>query len=577
MNKEELKKLIRETAMELVRSEQKSQKKQAVIVDNNDPDENGRVKIRVSGVHPTDLPEDQLPWVQLKPELGANMGQGSNVPLRIGQFVEVESLTSGLSEFIITGGSTIIREGIKGLSNEKSVDTNNAQNNKDDDGKEFSFEFNKVLDEDFIPKIATTNLDRLIDTVYSVVESKLINIGQGISNELPKWIDTINNIKDQLQDIKDQFGNLNLDKEYKNNPNILNRLSEINYSSNIIYKIPYVLVARDVELRANPCYYYQETNLGNFSDRYFFTGFDDIEKMQETGIFPPPRLQASPEYTIIELVNKRDIKGYDFDGNVVYPEIKNRNLIIPPNIYYGENSTDYLDYELEYKIYDITNTDNFGTGIIRFRVSGKDYKISDNQVRIFSEENQEATTSSSGKRMDIKIKEFPPESTEGKTSEKTGIQYPSGIAIEIDGTPEKETYHSTEEFDKSTKRNANYSIKHPEGSRIEFFDDGRSIIKSKASAQVLTEQNLIQHADLDMEIDATNTIRINSTDLLIKVNNIVIIADTMDVQVPNTTWTGDIDLSGTLSQIGDGAIIDKGKVLHSHCHPAVCGGTGSPC
>jgi hypothetical protein len=157
-----MKDMVKKAATEAFRESAKDLIKQAVIVDNKDPEKKGRVKIRVAGVHPSDLPEDQLPWVQLSPKLGSNQGQGDKDILQIGQFAEVKALTSGMSEWMVTSGSSIVREELNQLT--KFID---------EDGIPFSNVVNDILEGEFIPKLASKIEDKIKDTVYGIIDEKL--------------------------------------------------------------------------------------------------------------------------------------------------------------------------------------------------------------------------------------------------------------------------------------------------------------------------------------------------------------------------------------------------------------------
>jgi len=82
----------------------------AVVVANQDPEGKNRVKLRVQGHTPSDLPESELPWSLVQPEIGSNSGKGHKFTLTVGQFCKVQPLDKAETEFKVTAGSNAFRD-----------------------------------------------------------------------------------------------------------------------------------------------------------------------------------------------------------------------------------------------------------------------------------------------------------------------------------------------------------------------------------------------------------------------------------------------------------------------------------
>jgi len=127
----------------------------AIVVDNEDPKGKNRIKIRVQGHHPGDLPEDQLPWCLVQPKIGANSGKGQKEVLSPGQFCKVKALDKAKTEFIITGGSNAFRK----LGGSK--------------GKPYSVIINPELFDVPIPDLASLDPAKLARTIFVPLMDKL--------------------------------------------------------------------------------------------------------------------------------------------------------------------------------------------------------------------------------------------------------------------------------------------------------------------------------------------------------------------------------------------------------------------
>lgn len=99
--------------------------------------------------------------------------------------------------------------------------------------------------------------------------------------------------------------------------------------------------------------------------------------------------------------------------------------------------------------------------------------------------------------------------------------------------------------------------------------------------------NIIVNTNQDVEVNCNNatvvaqsTIDMSCTDFILDAsNNISITAATADIIIPTTTWIGNIDITGSLVQIGNytmtGTATFNGIVFNSHKHTGVTPGVGT--
>jgi len=137
----------------------KSQKEQeqfkATVVDIYDPNESGRYKIRVHDVHSSELPIEQLPWSTVDAKLGSGKGRGSSINILKKQVVNVRPVTAGHSEWVITSGTTFFEQ--EGGEYSKNVE--------DEDN---------LTEETSVPNMSTANLEKLANTVFTLIQAKLL-------------------------------------------------------------------------------------------------------------------------------------------------------------------------------------------------------------------------------------------------------------------------------------------------------------------------------------------------------------------------------------------------------------------
>ena len=296
------------------------------------------------------------------------------------------------------------------------------------------------------------------------------------------------------------------------------------------------IFSNPVDLTSQIAYITSEKDLGQFKDKFYYynTNKDSV----------PPEVAkvCSPTDTDLELTSYEHVYGWNTDGEKVYPKLDNWNLIIPPNVYHGETSDSYKDYTIKYKATNKENTNDYSENEIIFRVAGPDFVNSslgieslESVPNIFST-NQEET--SNGVKVaetpEYNFKEYPPEDEKGVSEKKKVYQYPNGLAISIDGTEE----------DDEGGRNAYYGIKHPTGTRLEMFEDGRAVLKSNDSMQFVQGKNLLVNTGNTMEMKVGS--RIN-----LKVPKLYIECDSIEIVCPEIKIKGDIDIVGDINMEGD--------------------------
>ena len=171
----------------------------AKIIDADDPDKKNRFKIRVAGVHPSMLPEDELPWVFTKQEMGGNSGIGKKEALEEGQNVEVQPLDIANTDWVIVSGSIVhakdageqkesmsadepmdsMKSGIAKILPDGFGGAAGATNPDTAERKAWSPVNNPRLSPEFIPKLASTIMEKLEQTVYDTINNNLMSIVSG--------------------------------------------------------------------------------------------------------------------------------------------------------------------------------------------------------------------------------------------------------------------------------------------------------------------------------------------------------------------------------------------------------------
>jgi hypothetical protein len=164
---------------------------------------------------------------------------------------------------------------------------------------------------------------------------------------------------------------------------------------------------------------------------------------------------------------------------------------------------------------------------------------------------------------DYSFKEFKPESEKGNTEDKHVEQLPNKLAIEKDGS----------------KDNAMYSIKHPSGSRYDMLDDGRMVIKSGKSMQIMALKNILMNSSNALEVKASRSMNLKTTDFFLESDAVVIDAKDIIIQ-GNLHIVGDFAIEGDLEIFGDmnvsGETMFGGIVFSEHTHQSTPSVTSAP-
>ncbi len=143
-----------------------TKKYEAIVEDNEDPEDIGRVRIRVSDVHPTskiEMPTNQLPWSKVNSEIGSGGGMGKNNNLLVGQWVIAVPATPSASSWIV----------VANIPTKPSNDTGDGAYGNVAQGDD-----NKTQNE-IIPKLSTGDITKLAGTAFSLGSAALLKYTTG--------------------------------------------------------------------------------------------------------------------------------------------------------------------------------------------------------------------------------------------------------------------------------------------------------------------------------------------------------------------------------------------------------------
>ena len=681
----------------------KGAKKQAVIVDTKDPENAGRVKVRVSGVHPSDLPLDELPWMTVAPELGTNMGQGIKRILQEGMFCEVESLTHSGAEWMITNGSRLIRKELNAGKNESP----------DEDGAPFSDVFNGDLIKEFIPRIASTMMSKIMTTIYGYITRNLLNLGEDdvelsdppiktedlfltatpvdfsldpvpyltgknlgmFNNAFWYWRDEEmddgemgnsmegeempmpgreSNTGDMEDSMEDDHNSMPDDVEYPSGScppgfcwcpeadgcyrcDMIDLVCAQFRSLNIFDKVMETLYPKNTRTKE------QDEIIQKYSEGEEGEGEEGEEGMEEHNPEDDVFSAAFSYTTILELQDYEHVVGRDLEGNPAYIKLEGWNLVIPPKVPYGDDPKGWMEYEIGYMVTDREFPEKTAESTITFVVSGPEFNIEEYEsgyedgdggdggdggggnnpclpcrYNTFSKkvlrtrkkllnlnklplktkrkilkaekeingtnstENLKSVITDDSKGIvgiqcsdnevmmaeipEYAFAEFPPESENGQAENKDVQQLPNKMTFEHDGS----------------KDNAYYSIKHPSGSRMEYFHDGRMNIKATDSFQLMSMKNLLINSRNTMEVGVSRRINVHTLRFLLESEEFQVstedfVLDTMMFHL--TTEDGimfesDMDFFGDM--VIDGGLKINGVNFDTHTHEETGGYTETP-
>ena len=447
---------IIEKINQVIRTE--AQKFTAVIVDVDDPDDKNRYKIRVAGVHPGDLPEDQLPWVFVQLSYGSNSGIGAKAAIEKGQYCTVKPLDIAHTDWIIIGGSNAFRKDAGdvegGMSGSDSMEPilpdlggGGVPNPDTQTRKDWSPIANAVLAPEFLPKIASGILEKIEQTVYNTINENLMEIEVGrmtMGGEMGGGFD----------EPKDGW------------PLIA---PPINLTSKLVYQSP-----RSFDLKK----------------------YIKIRKKQILA-----RISSS-KYKITIQLNGVAV-GRDRDGNPVPVKLSSRGILtIPGNVPFDANQG-YSIMNIQYSVQSIKHPGNHASNMISVAIGKKrpttrkatTTKRGGIFVRPIQKRGGFGCSMPSLPGMPkpgmpgmpnmmgaltpgIIINEIAKTSELGEVYKKVAYQLPNGMAFEFDGSDD----------------NINMSIAHPAGARIEITHDGHLVFKANTLL-----------GDMEMEVGTPTT------------------------------------------------------------------------
>lgn len=146
-----------------------------IVVDANDPQKLGRVRVRIMGVHKPNTPKEELPWILVKNN-GSNSGSGMSTHYHPGDYVTLSPTNSSETDWMVTGTSQMHRK-------------KRTKEEKQQDGQEEMDYGADVVDEtapgEGVPAMSTGDIAKLAGTIFTLVNSNLFKFQKSASGSQP--------------------------------------------------------------------------------------------------------------------------------------------------------------------------------------------------------------------------------------------------------------------------------------------------------------------------------------------------------------------------------------------------------
>jgi hypothetical protein len=421
-------------------------RRNAIVVSTQDPENEGRVQVKIPEINSVNTTPEECPWVPLSVEMSSG-GVGKKECLLVGQWVTVEDTSGGMDiSHEIVSGSKIKDKTLKKDNKydykktaSSSPEPVKKQDLNTEDTKPYNWnvKVSEALSKSIFPKIFSKDLALLKNTIFKLVEQKLLKLSMG-SGSAPAE-------PEQKIDI----------------PPVIDKSNDPNYYVSHFGK-----------------------NLGKFTDEFYF--IDVVDENDENNVqgHKTPLNQTNADMELLSTTPT----GYDADGNPVPIQLNGWDLIVPPNV---EGSDTGVLYEVQYKI--TSKEDNKSEiGTIKFRVFDNVPDVSN--VSNVPETNIETkgAEAQSSYTPALNLDELKSPHDKGSAELKHGRQFSNGIVTFQDASPD----------------NAAIGVNHPSGARQEIQHDGSCIYKSIGEQQIISESNTTIYSKEQIDIGSSSYVNV---------------------------------------------------------------------
>jgi len=507
--------------MSVIKDTNKDKTWDAIIVDTKDPEKRGRVKLRVEGQHPGDLPEDQLPWALVQPLLGSNSGKGIKNTISVGQFCKVKSIDTAMTEFMVVSGA-------------------NAFRSKKGGGTPYSVIKNKELFDVPIPDLASLDPMKLGRTIFADLQAKLID---KITAEIPAFAGTIGTCMGGGGCGGGAAGGGGPGVPPATTPPVQTKP-----------KIKIIVPKSGATQKVNVIDTRSFENLAGVQPVNIPLGqFIQIEEEQLSGQKAKRAatfydVKVTPVYNTAGSVisgvkekNKAILVGTDAYNRPTQVTIDKMMLQIPKNIFYKGK---FSEYYIEVDIVAISDSTIKAKAALIFTVGRPDnvkpyhYKVTrranfspglekeiDNEIEEIDCKSDSKCTGGYGLGAcpGTKFKEIPRTDDKGKAEEKYVQQWENGISMVVD----------------TSTGNKSWSLGTNDGARIEIGAQGTTLLKGAKDVQIATDSGTIT-------VSGSECITIVDGIATIHCDSFSVKAKTIDLVAPVIALNGDVEISGKL-------------------------------
>ena len=354
----------------------------AIVMDTKDPENKGRVKVKITEIHDVNIKKEDLIWSSVRPSAISSGGIGEKKALQVNQWVTVEDVSGDAGAvFEIVSGSGIVdseHQDENDYSYNKDVITPTTQAGDSQDDKPFNWniDINKALSKTPFPKIFSADPGQLKNTLDKLINSELLNITMGAPGPTPPA------------------------PPPQGYPITANLIDFTNQADKLVD-----IFGKEIQLTSEYFWYTKD-------------GFQVPCTQSNTKLELLPGSSGYPG----------DMVGYLENGDPAYIELDGWNLVIPPN---AEYSTTGKEYTISYKLTDLSNLANTASNVIKIKYYDK--------APVITVTSPEPVATAVTPQ--YKLDERKSESDKGNPEDKSGVQLANGLSYESDSSSDN-AYHA---------------------------------------------------------------------------------------------------------------------------------------